>query len=95
MTEGPFAAAMAAPEEGFDAMHPGNVSPVVAWLASEDAGDVTGRVLEVEGGRICVEDGWRHGPATDLGERWRAEAVGPELRDLLARAGAPEPVYGA
>ncbi len=95
MTEGPFADRMAAPEEGFDLMHPGNVSPVVAWLASEDAADVTGRVIEVEGGRICVEEGWRHGPATDLGRRWEADAVGAELRSLLGRAQTPEPVYGA
>ena len=95
MTEGPFAEAMAAPEDGFDAMHPGNVSPIVAWLASEDSADVTGRVIELEGGRICVEDGWRHGAATDLGERWEAGAVGAELRALLASGPVPEPVYGA
>ena len=29
--------------------------------------DVTGRVLEIEGGQICVEEGWRHGPKRDLG----------------------------
>ncbi|HEX7738815.1 MAG TPA: SDR family oxidoreductase [Marmoricola sp.] len=95
MTEGPFAAAMAAPEEGFDAMHPGNVSPVVAWLASEDAADVTGRVLEVEGGKICVENAWSHGPAKDLGRRWEATEVGAGVRELIAQAPAPEPVYGA
>ena len=95
MTEGPFADAMAAPVEGFDAMDPANVSPVVAWLASVEAGDVTGRVIEIEGGRICVEEGWRHGPATDLGRRWVAADVGAELRSLLSRATPPEPVYGA
>ncbi|WP_033289230.1 SDR family oxidoreductase [Amycolatopsis jejuensis] len=95
MTEGPFAARMAAPDGGFDAMHPGNVSPVVAWLASEDAGDVTGRVLEVEGGRICVENGWAHGPARELARRWTVGEVGPVVRELLREAPAPEPVYGA
>ncbi|GAA4394145.1 SDR family oxidoreductase [Tsukamurella soli] len=95
MTEGPFAARMAAPADGFDAMHPGNVSPVVAWLASVDAGDVTGRVIEVEGGCVCVEEGWRHGPRLDLGRRWHAAETGAKLRGLLAQAVAPEPVYGA
>lgn len=95
MTEGPFAEKMAAPTEGFDVMAPGNVSPVVAWLASEEAGDVTGRVVEVEGGRVCVEDAWRHGPARDLGRRWEAAEVGAGLRELLAAAELPEPVYGA
>lgn len=95
MTEGPFAEAMAAPEDGFDKMNPANVSPVVAWLASEDAGDVTGRVVEIEGGRICLENGWAHGPANDLGARWEAEHVGAALRELIAAAPAPEPVYGS
>jgi NAD(P)-dependent dehydrogenase (short-subunit alcohol dehydrogenase family) len=94
MTEGPFADAMAVPESGFDAMDPANVSPVVAWLASVEAGDVTGRVIEVEGGRVCVEEGWRHGPTTDLGRRWAAAEVGAELRSLLTTAAPPELVYG-
>jgi hypothetical protein len=68
---------------------------VVAWLAGVDSADVTGRVLEVEGGRICVEEGWRHGPDVDLGRRWRAEDVGDAVRKLLAQAAVPEPVYGA
>ncbi|WP_134667772.1 MULTISPECIES: SDR family oxidoreductase [unclassified Amycolatopsis] len=95
MTEGPFAAQMAAPDDGFDAMHPGNVSPIVAWLASEEAADVTGRVIEVEGGRICVENGWSHGPSRELDRRWTADEVGPAVRELLKEAPAPEPVYGA
>jgi NAD(P)-dependent dehydrogenase (short-subunit alcohol dehydrogenase family) len=95
MTEAAFADAMAEPESGFDAMDPENVSPVVAWLASTDSADVTGRVLEVEGGRICVEEGWRHGPDTDIGRRWQPADVGDAVRKLLAQASVPEPVYGA
>ena len=95
MTEGPFAATMAAPVSGWDRMDPANVSPVVAWLASAEAGDVTGRVVEIEGGRICLEDGWRHGPAAEVDERWDADAVGPALRELLGKVPAPEPPYGA
>jgi NAD(P)-dependent dehydrogenase (short-subunit alcohol dehydrogenase family) len=94
MTEAAFAESMARPDSGFDAMDPANVSPVVAWLASEDSGDVTGRVIEIEGGRICVEDGWRHGPARDLGRRWESAEVGVAVRELLASAAVPEPVYG-
>lgn len=95
MTEGPFADTMVAPESGFDAMNPENVSPVVAWLASEASADVTGRVIEIEGGRVCVEEGWVHGPNTDIGKRWNAADVGAGLRDLLQKARLPEPVYGA
>ncbi|MBW1640294.1 SDR family oxidoreductase [Microbacterium resistens] len=94
MTEGAFADAMAAPADGFDRMDPANVSPVVAWLASADC-DVTGRVIEIEGGRICLEDGWRHGAFRDAGRRWRAEELGEVVRALVAEGAEPEPVYGA
>lgn len=95
MTEGAFAEAMAAPETGFDRMDPANVSPIVAWLASADSEGVTGRVIEIEGGNICVEEGWNHGASFDLGRRWEAAEVGPKLRELLAASAVPEPVYGA
>lgn len=87
MTEGAFdTSAMALPEDN---------SPVVAWLASEEAGDVSGRVIEIDGSKLTVESGWRHAAARDLGRRWEAAEVGPALRDLLAQAPEPEPVYGA
>jgi hypothetical protein len=85
---------MQVPDSGFDANHPGNVSPLVVWLGSADARDVTGRVFEVEGGMISVADGWQHGPSVDRGERWQAADVGAAVRDLLAKAPAPAPVYG-
>ncbi|MCO6005087.1 SDR family oxidoreductase [Actinoallomurus purpureus] len=95
MTEQVFAATMAAPEAGgFDAMVPENVSPLVVWLGSADC-DMTGRVFEVEGGRVCVMEGFRHGPATDKGARWDPAELGPVVRELLADAAPPEPVYGA
>jgi NAD(P)-dependent dehydrogenase (short-subunit alcohol dehydrogenase family) len=94
MTEAAFADMMAPVDDGFDRMDPANNSPVVAWLASEEAGDVTGRVIEIEGGQICLEQGWTHGPKLDLGRRWDSAEVGGAVRDLLAQAAAPEPVYG-
>ena len=95
MTEAAFSQTMAAPDSGFDAMSPENVSPVVAWLASEESADVSGRVIEVEGGRICIEEGWRHGPAIDISRRWEPDQVGAAVRDLVAQASPPEPVYGS
>jgi NAD(P)-dependent dehydrogenase (short-subunit alcohol dehydrogenase family) len=95
MTEAVFAEQMRAPETGFDAMHPGNVSPLVAWLASAGSGDVTGRVFEVEGGIVSVADGWQHGPRIEKDGRWEPGELAGPLRDLLTRAAAPAPVYGA
>jgi NAD(P)-dependent dehydrogenase (short-subunit alcohol dehydrogenase family) len=86
MTEGALdTSAMALPEDN---------SPIVAWLASEGAGDVTGRVVEIDGGQLCVEQGWAHGPKRDLGRRWEAGEVGAALRTLIAEGAVPEPVYG-
>ncbi|MFE1956011.1 SDR family oxidoreductase [Streptomyces sp. NPDC059524] len=97
MTEATFADTMAAPEDGaFDAMAPENVSPLVVWLGSGAAGDgVTGRVFEVEAGRITVMEGWRPGPTVDKAERWTPAGAGDAARDLLARAETPGAVYGA
>lgn len=87
MTEGAFdTSAMALPEDN---------APIVAWLASEEAADVTGRVIEIDGGRICLEQGWAHGPANDLGRRWETAEVGDALRELIAKGVPPEPVYGS
>jgi NAD(P)-dependent dehydrogenase (short-subunit alcohol dehydrogenase family) len=95
MTEAVFADRMAAPESGFDPNAPENISPLVAWLGSAESRDVTGRVFEVEGGSLSVADGWQHGPRVDRGTRWEPAAVGGAVRELLARAPAPAPVYGA
>ena len=96
MTEGAFADMMAeVGPDAFDAMDPANVSPLVAWLASADSRDVTGRMFEVEGGKIGVADGWQHGPTVDKGARWDPADIGPAVRALIADAPASAPVYGA
>jgi NAD(P)-dependent dehydrogenase (short-subunit alcohol dehydrogenase family) len=95
MTEEVFGDRMQAPESGFDVNDPANVSPLVVWLGSADARDVTGRIFEVEGGEISVADGWQHGPGLDKGARWEPAEVGPAVRELLKQAPAPAPVYGA
>jgi NAD(P)-dependent dehydrogenase (short-subunit alcohol dehydrogenase family) len=94
MTERTFAATMAAPATGFDAMAPENVSPLVVWLGSPASAGVTGRVFEAEGGRITVMEGWRPGPTADKGARWSPAEAGEATRRLLAEAEVPGAVYG-
>ncbi|MEV6018147.1 MULTISPECIES: SDR family oxidoreductase [unclassified Streptomyces] len=94
MTERAFADTMAAPGSGFDAMDPGNVSPLVVWLGSAASAGVTGRVFETEGGRITVMEGWRPGPSADKGARWTPAEAGAATRELLERSTAPGAVYG-
>jgi NAD(P)-dependent dehydrogenase (short-subunit alcohol dehydrogenase family) len=95
MTEEVFADRMKAPDSGFDANDPANISPLVVWLGSAESRAVSGRVFEVEGGMISVADGWQHGPQIDKGARWDPADIGPAVRELLAGAPQPAPVYGA
>jgi NAD(P)-dependent dehydrogenase (short-subunit alcohol dehydrogenase family) len=95
MTETVFAEQMAVPEEGFDAMDPANVSPLVVWLASESSGAVSGRVFEVEGGTIGLMDGWQFGPRATRERRWQPKEIGAAVADLIEEAPTPAPVYGA
>ncbi|MEU7766485.1 SDR family oxidoreductase [Nocardia sp. NPDC049190] len=95
MTETVFAATMAKPADGFDAMAPDNVSPLVVWLGSAQSAAVTGRMFEVEGGKVALAEGWRHGVAIDRGARWNPDELGPVVADLIRKATPPEPVYGA
>ncbi|HEV7758174.1 MAG TPA: SDR family oxidoreductase [Acidimicrobiales bacterium] len=95
MTENAFAEAMARPEgDVFDAMDPENVAPLVVWLGSSESGHVTGRMFELEGGKVSVADGWQHGEVVDKGARWSPDELGPVVEGLLAKAPAPAPVYG-
>lgn len=95
MTEAVFADMMKKPEgEAFDVMDPANVSPLVTWLVSADARDVTGRVFEVSGGSIVVIEGHRPGPSVDRGARWDPAELGAVVRGLVAKAATPGKVYG-
>ena len=63
---------------------PALVSSVVTYLASADAGDITGRVFTPCGAYLAVADGWRRGPSTDPVAS--PAEVGPVMRSLLADA---------
>jgi NAD(P)-dependent dehydrogenase (short-subunit alcohol dehydrogenase family) len=94
MTEQTFADAMAGPDDGFDAMAPENVAPLVVWLGSDRSRQVTGRMFEVEGGVISLATGWRHGPRVDRGRCWLPAELDDAVKQLMAEAPPPEPVYG-
>jgi len=95
MTEAFFAETMAKPESGFDAMAPGNVSPLVVWLGSAESQEVTGRCFELSGGELCLNDGWRMGPKRSRDSRWEADEVGAAVHELLRESAPAEPVHGA
>jgi hypothetical protein len=76
----------AAPADGCDAGDPANIAPLVVWLGSAQARDVTGRVFNVRGGSISVAEPWHAGPEADKGSRWDPAELGPVIHDLLSKA---------
>jgi NAD(P)-dependent dehydrogenase (short-subunit alcohol dehydrogenase family) len=88
MTEnlGMGAASAAKKPEEFDAHDPGNIAPLVVWLGSAESAGITGRVFNVQGGNICVAEGWVAGPGVSKGDRWGAAELGGVVPDLVARA---------
>jgi len=84
---------IAKPDQGFDAMDPANVAPLLVWLGSERSSHVTGCVFEVGGGLIALEEGWDFGPMIDRQRRWAPAEVGPAVDVLLSRRCTPRPVW--
>ena len=79
------ASAKRKPEE-FDALDPGNISPLVVWLGSTESSEITGRVFNVMGGNISVAEGWVAGPGEDKHDRWEPAELGKVVPDLVAKA---------
>ncbi len=95
MTAGVFDDMMKKPEDGsFDYYDPANVAPLVVWLGSELSGHVTGRVFEVEGGRIAIADGWRSTTGVDRKARWAPAEITGAMEQLLATEVSAQKVFG-
>ena len=86
---------MKKPEDGsFDHFAPENVSNLLAWLASAEAAQVTGRVFESEGGRICICDGWRTTDGVDRNAEWAPAEIGEAMKELLEKEVTAQKVWG-
>jgi NAD(P)-dependent dehydrogenase (short-subunit alcohol dehydrogenase family) len=95
MTEKVFADVMKKPEgEAFDHFHPGNVAPLVVWLCSPLSAKVSGKVFEVEGGKLSIATGWHTGPVRDKKARWQPAELSEVVESLLAESPKPQKVYG-
>ena len=63
---------------------PSNGSPLVAWLASDEAAHITGQVLRAVGETIVRMKPWDYGPTIEKkGERWTAEELGHKINAHL------------
>jgi NAD(P)-dependent dehydrogenase (short-subunit alcohol dehydrogenase family) len=73
---------------GFDDRAPEHISPVLVWLASPEAADVSGQVFAVRGNIVQLAHGWQPGPTIDAGGRaWTADELVTEGRKLFTEQG--------
>jgi NAD(P)-dependent dehydrogenase (short-subunit alcohol dehydrogenase family) len=59
------------------------VSPTVVYLASDEAQDITGRVIQAGFGRLAVCEGWRRG--AEVGQVEDPATAGLLLREMIQR----------
>ena len=91
----PFGKDVAArPTGGFSPLASEHISPLVVWLGSDPAAEVTGRIFNVHGGYISVAEGWRAGPSVDRGSHWEPDELTEVILDLVGRAGPTTDITG-
>lgn len=75
---------------GFDPLNPAMSSPVVAWLASDQAGNVSGQCIRVIRSRIHLMQGWTEAVTIDNGGTyWDAAKLGRRMEIEVFRTRAP------
>lgn len=81
------------PEDGsFDVYAPENLAPLIVYLGSDQAADITGRIFTVSGGRVQVFIPWTPGPSIDIGKQWTAEELHARIRELGDLGMPPFPI---
>jgi NAD(P)-dependent dehydrogenase (short-subunit alcohol dehydrogenase family) len=68
------------PEGEFDAWSPANISPLVAYLATEKC-PITGQVFAVQGGAIQKLQGWTVAGTTETDGPWSIDLVADKLAE--------------
>jgi NAD(P)-dependent dehydrogenase (short-subunit alcohol dehydrogenase family) len=78
------------PEDEFDPMDPSLCSPVVAWLASDEASYVSGQVIRAMRDEIHLMGGWTEDvTVTSGGKRWEATKLGDLFATDIFKTRAP------
>src|SRR6266513_932087 len=68
------------PDDEFNPMDPSVSSPVVAWLASDEAQLITGQVIRAVAENIILMKNWEDGPKINNGgKRWDATKLGQQI----------------
>jgi NAD(P)-dependent dehydrogenase (short-subunit alcohol dehydrogenase family) len=78
------------PEDEFDPKDPSLCCPVVAWLASPEAGHVSGQVIRAMAENIFLMGGWTEDAvSSNGGQRWDATKLGQVFARDIFRSRAP------
>jgi NAD(P)-dependent dehydrogenase (short-subunit alcohol dehydrogenase family) len=78
------------PEDEWNRMDPSVSSPLVAWLASDEADHVTGQVIRAVAENIILMEGWTDGATINNGgKRWDSTKLGTQLATDVFRTRAP------
>jgi len=71
------------PEGRFDPLAPENIAPMVAYLASDHAGSITGQVFGVQGGLVQLYQGWTPVAELSKDDRWSPEDLAARIGELF------------
>ena len=78
------------PEDEFDPKDPSLGSPVVAWLASEQAAHVSGQVVRALGEELSLMQGWtKRATTSNGGKRWDATKLGTVMATDIFQTRTP------
>jgi NAD(P)-dependent dehydrogenase (short-subunit alcohol dehydrogenase family) len=89
MTEASFGE-IPMPEDGFDAMDPANIAPIVVALCADEAQDITGQCFFIYGGAVNILRPWDAGELLARDDRWDADDFLAQLRERFPGGAAPE-----
>jgi NAD(P)-dependent dehydrogenase (short-subunit alcohol dehydrogenase family) len=77
-------------DDEWNRMDPAISSPLVAWLASDEADHVTGQVIRAVAEDIILMQGWTDGPKLNNGgQRWDAGKLGMQLATDVFKTRTP------
>lgn len=78
------------PEDEWNRMDPAVSSPLVAWLASDEADHVTGQIIRAVAENIIWMTPWTDGATiNNKGKRWDATTLGTQLATDVFKTRAP------